>query len=142
MAIVLTPAGLMTADNATAATPPTSTADIALAAYPPKFKVRCATEGPAKSYPSANKTMRRDCWWGYEILFSKNDTKIIAGITGGVLSVAAERRVSKELAQQLLLRGSQGGGAAAVNNAIDGGKCLKLTVIYPMGPGPGTYHCM
>lgn len=105
----------------------------------------CANSGPASTWPAAAQTQKRTCWWGAEVFFSKNDTKILAGVAGGALSAVAEyygKYLPKSLVLKILGAAGVGGTAAAINNAIDDGRCVKLTIWHTwLPPKPSTYRC-
>jgi hypothetical protein len=110
--------------------------------------VACATSGPAKEYPSANKTKERKCWWGKEYLYSKRDSHYIldgafdaVAIGGGIASVYFS---AVKVAIGLLVGYQLGFGDTAkrrAHEAIDSGKCLKLVMMAHIVPSPGTYRC-
>jgi len=119
-----------------------SAAPTTQAAFGPwPFQVACANEGPAKWWPAANGSTRRDCWWGYEQFYSKNDTKLTAATGGGAVGGLAATYLPTRVA--VLILAGAGGSASSerINQIIDGGKCLKVTVIYPGATFPAAYNC-
>lgn len=117
-----------------------SAAPTTQAAFNP-FRVACANEGPAQWWPAADYSTRRNCWWGYEQFYSKNDTKLIATGAGGAIGGLASTYLPTRVAV-LVLAGATGGvSGEKINQIVDGGKCLKVTVIYPGAVFPAAYNC-
>lgn len=103
--------------------------------------ITCANSGPAAAWPSTNQTKRRDCWWGYEIFYSKDHSKLIAKGAGGAVGGLAAAYLPSRVAILVLFGTASGVSDETINQRIDGGTCLKITVIYPGAFYPSSYNC-
>jgi hypothetical protein len=137
----------------------TSTANVQLVGYDPRTQpdlkrvvsdwLRKATEGKAARcgdghagrWNSAAKSVVRKCLWGGELLLSKNDSKIAAGVAGGALSYYVGPFLAVNAVRGLFGAAGGGGTGAAIVNSIENGRCVKLLLQYWWLPRPGLYHC-
>lgn len=103
--------------------------------------IACANSGPAKAWPSANSDARRGCWWGYEIFYSKNSSKLIATGAGGAVGGLAAAYLPSRVALLVLFGTASGVSMERIDQKINGGTCVKITVIYPAAVYPSSYSC-
>jgi|GEM_PF-3895287 len=95
-------------------------------------------DSPAAWAPGQS-TEHRYYLWGNEVLFSKNDSKLIVAGTAGAVGASMPGRVAKVA---LIGMGAfMSSSSERAFQVIENGKCLKLMTVYPGAPLVGTYHC-